>query len=596
MTKQHGAITPRNRTPADPLGRGVHGLAGFEPVADEAARLAIVQTAEDRTRFIEQTGGTHPGYYIADGMGGWFYLGGTLLGSYSVSQHASRHEPGGTDEITTLPAHYLTHQAGGADEVFLDQTLAPLTLYVDDATGNDANDGSSTYPLKTLIEARDRIPYRVLHPVRIFVADHTGVGYEWPTFGPHAMKPHINIYVHGGWRLWSGTEWVEDPTHTGKTIVVASTAALAGSDNDVVKSSGLVANAYQGYSLEILDGDATGSVKTIRNNTTTDIIPCHILADTVAEGDHYQIFRPSVKLTFGECNGLLADAMGSSQYQELYDSWVLALPKSSGCGLVLINFKSANNDDWKLRCNNSTVTMYGFESTTTQTDFFGSGHIKLGYDSRDSGPYPCNAASLYLDLSFPSIFSASGWGFAKVGGSYLFCYNLNAFEGCIVSTTVAFSYAGGTRASLFGGKVPRIVYNNGYAAPSGVDTHPVLYCTGRGGLDFLIDNSAASAAVWCASGDILLNRCTISSAGDGIVVECEGRAGGFYLTSGTITGVAVKTTKGGAFRYAVAPTLTGVAGDLSEDNGLTIRPNASLTNGTSFVNLGDLSKISRRDI
>jgi len=296
--KQHGSVTPRNRKPEDPAGRGIHGLAGFEPVADESARLAITQIPEDRTRLIEQTGGTHPGYYIADGAGGWFYLGGTPNGSYSVSQHASRHEPGGDDEVNlptlahhlthepgggddilvlpdhhlthepgggddimVLPEHHLTHQAGGVDEVFLDQTLASITLYVDDATGDDANDGSSTHPLKTLTEAMDRVPLQILHPVRIFVANHTGTGYTWTPLTKKLLNQ--NIYVHGGWLLWNGTVWEEDPLHPGKTELVASVAALSGSSTSVVKCSDAI-EGMQGATIEILTGAAAGNRRTIK--------------------------------------------------------------------------------------------------------------------------------------------------------------------------------------------------------------------------------------------------------------------------------------------------------------------------------------------
>lgn len=76
-TKEHGATTYADRYPTDSAGRGVHSIEGFAPVADESARAAITQTSADRGRTVYQTGGTRPGWYIADGAGGWFYLGGS---------------------------------------------------------------------------------------------------------------------------------------------------------------------------------------------------------------------------------------------------------------------------------------------------------------------------------------------------------------------------------------------------------------------------------------------------------------------------------------------------------------------------------------
>lgn len=119
--REHGAIVPSERYPNDPLGRGIHAIAGFNPVLDEAARLAIVQIAEDRNRVIEQTAGEVPGLYAADGSGGWLYLGGYSLDSYTLAAHGSR------------------HRAMGADPVCVDQFEVPSYVAVLDlvyATGN----------------------------------------------------------------------------------------------------------------------------------------------------------------------------------------------------------------------------------------------------------------------------------------------------------------------------------------------------------------------------------------------------------------------------------------------------------------------------
>jgi len=95
--KQHGKITPENNYPSDPNGRGIHPFPGFSPVASHTAREAISQTEEDRGRAIDQTGGTMPGFWVADGTDDWFYLGGFTI---NVLSHGSRHEAGEDDEIS----------------------------------------------------------------------------------------------------------------------------------------------------------------------------------------------------------------------------------------------------------------------------------------------------------------------------------------------------------------------------------------------------------------------------------------------------------------------------------------------------------------
>jgi len=80
-----GAVSPSNRSPYDPVGRGLPGIRGFNSVATEVERLAIVQVSEDLTRVIVQTGGSVPGIYVADGAGRWIYLGGFVEpGAYSL--------------------------------------------------------------------------------------------------------------------------------------------------------------------------------------------------------------------------------------------------------------------------------------------------------------------------------------------------------------------------------------------------------------------------------------------------------------------------------------------------------------------------------
>lgn len=84
-TKEHGTLTPVDHPSAN---RGNHTVEGFVAVASEAARTAIVQVAADRGREVFQTGGTTPGWYRADGAGGWLFVG-AVGSAVAVHDHTS---------------------------------------------------------------------------------------------------------------------------------------------------------------------------------------------------------------------------------------------------------------------------------------------------------------------------------------------------------------------------------------------------------------------------------------------------------------------------------------------------------------------------
>jgi hypothetical protein len=75
---QHKDITPID---------GNHPVQNGAAFATEIERIAYVQIANDRGRVFEQVGGTVPGFYTADGAGGWKYDGGfaSQPGAYSLA-------------------------------------------------------------------------------------------------------------------------------------------------------------------------------------------------------------------------------------------------------------------------------------------------------------------------------------------------------------------------------------------------------------------------------------------------------------------------------------------------------------------------------
>ncbi len=153
---EHGDLQPDDHQPTDPEGRGNHGIEGYTAVADEAARLALGQVAPtggsigDRTRVVWQLAGTPSapvGAYIADGAGGWVFLGDVAASETAsgVAELATQAETdAGTDDLRIVTplklatAPVQSHGLGGASHAA--DTLANLNSKVSDATLDDSAD------------------------------------------------------------------------------------------------------------------------------------------------------------------------------------------------------------------------------------------------------------------------------------------------------------------------------------------------------------------------------------------------------------------------------------------------------------------------
>lgn len=55
-------------------GRGIHTFLGHSNVANGAARAGITQGATDNGRWVQQTAGDVPGYFMGDGSSAWYRL------------------------------------------------------------------------------------------------------------------------------------------------------------------------------------------------------------------------------------------------------------------------------------------------------------------------------------------------------------------------------------------------------------------------------------------------------------------------------------------------------------------------------------------
>jgi len=238
--KEHGELISTDHPSGD---RGNHVIEGFTAVANEAARVAIVQTAADRSRVVYQTGGAFPGWYIGKGS------------------------------------------ATGDDWRALSLATADtIGLYVRDADGVDTNDGSSGSPLKTVTEALRRTPHDIRHAVVI----HMGNGsYTLDSFDRSTSAPLAFVGDGGG-------------TGDGFTVTQAAELADTGTTAaQIVKvGGGLTPDAWIGHTVEITAGPGVGQRAMIKQNTATAYTFAKNFAVAPTAASTYRLVRPAVTLTF----------------------------------------------------------------------------------------------------------------------------------------------------------------------------------------------------------------------------------------------------------------------------------------------------------
>lgn len=151
-----------------------------------------------------------------------------------------------------------------------DETTGALTLYVDSANGNDANDGLAAgvgRALATLPVAVTKVPRTVRHPVFIEVSSGNYKGAVLPEWIFSPADDAVGAYV-----VILGT--LISATITGDSAG-AVFSATAGSDfstswGTLTKAAGInwTASALRSKAVEIVSGTGAGQVKQIHDNTT----------------------------------------------------------------------------------------------------------------------------------------------------------------------------------------------------------------------------------------------------------------------------------------------------------------------------------------
>jgi hypothetical protein len=237
-------------------------------------------------------------------------------------------------------------------------------LYVSGLNGNDINDGSTPIlAVATLARAFALIPYTLAAPfvIHLGAAGAPGAAYTWsPMPAPAQLTPDARIWLYG--------DGAGQPGEDGFVVVAGSpVAAIAGTDANQITTAAIVANAYQGFTLEVVNGPAAGYRRTILTNTTSSIVPCRrfetedtVTAVTPVAGNTIRILRPSVIFsgydTAGNTDGIpgLFSGVGNGD---------------GGAPLFLVNlaFASVTNQTEINRC---TIFGAGVEFRGTRAPIF----------------------------------------------------------------------------------------------------------------------------------------------------------------------------------------------------------------------------------
>lgn len=459
----------------------------------------------------------------------------------------------------------------------INETYEEMDIYVRAIDGSDNNLGTSSSPLATLTEAVNRIPYHVNHAIRIHVGPHSGSGYIRPIITQKALNENIYIIGDGG---GGGTD--------GFTELLSSTAALSGSSNQVIKTSGLSTTEYGGFgeywgkTIEILTGSAAGDRRTIRDNTATDIYPNAPFSATISTGDTYRIIEPETVIYYSDPNNLILASGVGTHIDEQYTT-------DRGNSLFLINFKLETTQSYfEISFSNTSVVFLGIEFakrpkiTVTRT-LFASGVENI------NSVADYNVRSAYNDLDTPNEKSWAGWGCVVInstvgqgslslygGGNYIGSINAEYMNNVRCKTTFVFG-------SIWGGQYQAIL-----------NTHESVLYISSTFKDILI-GSLTATTIGIDNGGYL-NIATFGSIKT--IIKCSGnvitsKQNGLaiFITSGgielyTTSGIGMVTKNHGQIQVSLLPpTISASGNDFSEDNGTTIRSIAVLTNNISFDDL-----------
>jgi hypothetical protein len=447
-------------------------------------------------------------------------------------------------------------------------TTAPITLYVNAATGSDSNDGlTAGTPLLTVQAARAKIPNNCVHNVTLNIAPGTYTGpYDLTGL---TIAPTVLVQVVGA--MTAPTLTTGTTTGTVGTVTALSGAATPQSFVDLTQT--WTVNELRGKWVSI-NGSTT--YRMIGANTATSITL--VSSGTVTAGQSYAILSPSVTLTSSTAGSPTVNA------------------QNNFTGVATLLFTALNIS--------SSGSATG--SFVSQSGFSICRYVALSTTCAAVRTVQCNEGSLSLGTCFGSNFGSSGFpvlacgsttgaaDVVNVGGSY-FQQNLGTGGPCVDVAACQTFFAAGAWVERLGtaaGTLMRVSACNRGSIGSGTAPIVLLAPAGHAGPGLTMGQEAANGGGFVSCS--ILNF-SATNFGTAILAQHGARApvlGTSVVISSCTTGFS--SVLGATLRIASAtPTFTGVTNELNVDgtnytfaNLLAASPLLVLSNAQTFASIG----------
>jgi hypothetical protein len=178
---------------------------------------------------------------------------------------------------------------------YSDVTTAPMTRYVDIATGSDTNGrGTLAQPYATPIRAYQDIPPVAAHPVNIHIAAGS---YPMGSF-PRAINTQ---YIDDGSLAFFGVGDATRKLVNGGPHTVTGIASEKFSQRVTVAGAAWTADEFCGYWLRVVTGGHVGRTWPIYGNAAGNVsIQLDASGDMVHSGDTVEIIRPTTVITVND--------------------------------------------------------------------------------------------------------------------------------------------------------------------------------------------------------------------------------------------------------------------------------------------------------
>lgn len=448
--------------------------------------------------------------------------------------------------------------SAGVAGVVSSVTTAPLDLYISDINGSDSNDGLSPgAALKTFEPIDVRVPSEIRHLTKIHVGRHGGAGYAFPALFRERLL---------GQRLYFVGDGAGQLGEDGFTQLFPGSGfatALAGSGSNAVVTTGLVANDLRRKTIIMETGAAAKDRRSIRNNTTTDIVPARPFSVAVAPGDAFRVVESAVKIDSAAEPVSTFYSSADTQIGGVFTAGNQPMPRVAFVNLSFAGFGA-------LQTIGATV-FYGvdFDLGTLSIPLL-MGTLYAGMDSSGLGvSRTALAASLDFPSDAPSETSWAGWGLTGVGGFRLLVRGV-PLTGYFVVPGI--DGGGEPQTLILGGALYNGISNTLGAlnvAQGQIEVGTVI----ASHLPVEILNLGNGPAVLATdNGDVILENCdAVASTGDGVVAKSRGRV---TCRSGSVTGgrYALNAQFGGRVEFDAGVALAGTTQDTSVNDGSVTQP------------------------